>query len=26
LDAPAMNNDLPCFYDRWTSLPRQAQI
>ena len=26
LDAPAMNNDLPCCYDRWTSLPRQAQI
>ena len=26
LDAPAMNNDLPCFYNRWTSLPRQAQI
>ena len=25
LDAPAMNNDLPCSYNRWTSLPRQAQ-
>ena len=26
LDAPAMNTDLPCSHNRWTSCPRQAQI